>query len=61
MEAYEDELRLCNTEWAPWYIISANSKHFRNLAVSQIVAMKLENMKPEFSDPKLDIHNFVFD
>ncbi len=61
MEAYEDALRLCNTEWAPWYIIPANAKHFRNLAVSQIVTSKLENMKPEFPDPKLDIPNFVFD
>jgi polyphosphate kinase 2 (PPK2 family) len=61
MEAYEDALRLCNTDWAPWYVIPSNAKHFRNLAVSQIVSRKLEDMKPEFPDPKLDIPNFVFD
>ncbi len=61
IEAYEDALRLCNTEWAPWYIIPANVKHFRNWAVAHLVVNALENMKPKFPEPKLEFSNLVFD
>ena len=37
IEAYEDMLRKCSTKLAPWYVIPANKKWFRNLAVSQII------------------------
>jgi len=35
--AYEDMLDRCSTDHAPWYVIPANHKWFRNLAVSQIL------------------------
>jgi PPK2 family polyphosphate:nucleotide phosphotransferase len=35
--AYEDMLDRCSTPHAPWYVIPANHKWFRNLAVSQIL------------------------
>ena len=38
IEAYEDAIALTSTEHAPWYIIPANRKWFRNLAVAQIIA-----------------------
>src|SRR5437660_892502 len=37
IDAYQDMLRQCSTEQAPWYVIPANRKWFRNLAVSQIL------------------------
>ncbi|HNP85999.1 MAG TPA: polyphosphate kinase 2 family protein [Kouleothrix sp.] len=37
MEAYEDALTRCSTDIAPWYIIPANKKWFRNLAVSEVL------------------------
>ncbi len=61
MKAYEDALRLCNTKWAPWHIIPANVKHFRNWAVAQLVLNALENMNPQFPEPKLELSKFVFD
>jgi PPK2 family polyphosphate:nucleotide phosphotransferase len=33
--AYEDALNRCSTERAPWYIVPANKKWFRNLAVAE--------------------------
>ena len=36
--AFEDALSKCSTEHAPWFVIPANHKWFRNLAVSQIIA-----------------------
>jgi PPK2 family polyphosphate:nucleotide phosphotransferase len=35
MAAYEDALARCSTHVAPWYIVPANHKWFRNLAIAQ--------------------------
>jgi PPK2 family polyphosphate:nucleotide phosphotransferase len=53
-EAYEDALRECSTEWAPWYIIPADRKWFRNLAVMRIVVETLEAMKLKYPKPRFD-------
>ena len=58
MEAYEDMLRFCSTEWAPWYIIPANHKWFRNLAVSQIIAETLEGLNLKFPKPAFDVSKY---
>ena len=38
IEAFEDAIRATSTREAPWFVIPANHKWFRNLAVSQIIA-----------------------
>ena len=43
-----------STPWAPWYVIPANKKWFRNLAVSQILVETLEEMDPRFPKPAFD-------
>ena len=48
MQAYEDALSKTSTEWAPWYVIPANHKWFRNLAVATILAETLEDLKPAY-------------
>jgi PPK2 family polyphosphate:nucleotide phosphotransferase len=53
--AYEAALRHCSTAYAPWYVIPANKKWFRNLAVSQIIVENLEAMKLKFPAPTIDI------
>lgn len=54
-KAFEDALSKCNTAHAPWYIIPANHKWFRNLAVSRIVVETLESLQMEFPEPTVDI------
>src|ERR1035437_7548529 len=49
--AYQDMLRRCSTKYAPWYVIPANYKWFRNLAVSQILVDTLESMDLKFPKP----------
>jgi PPK2 family polyphosphate:nucleotide phosphotransferase len=39
--AYEDALRLCSTENAPWYIVPADKKWFRDVAVAETVVAAL--------------------
>jgi PPK2 family polyphosphate:nucleotide phosphotransferase len=54
-KAFEDALSKCSTAQAPWFIIPANHKWFRNLAVSQIVVETLESFNMEFPKPAVDI------
>ena len=61
IEAYEDVLRKCSTEWAPWYVVPANRKWFRNLAVSQIVLDALESMDLKFPKPAEDLSKLKFE
>jgi PPK2 family polyphosphate:nucleotide phosphotransferase len=49
--AYQDAISKCSNMWAPWYIIPANKKWFRNLAVGLIIIDTLERMKPKFPKP----------
>lgn len=44
MAAYEDAIGRCNTPWAPWHIVPANKKWYRNLVVSERIAQALEGM-----------------
>ena len=52
--AYEDALSLCSTKHAPWYIIPANHKWFRNLAISQILAAELGKLPLRYPAVNLD-------
>lgn len=53
--AYEDALERTSTKRAPWYVIPANHKWFRNLAVSQIVADTMEDMGLTLPRPRVDL------
>ena len=46
--AFEDALSRCSTAAAPWYIVPANHKWFRNLAVGEILADVLEELNPQY-------------
>lgn len=48
MAAYEAALGETSTDDAPWYVIPANRKWFRNLAVARILAETLEEMAPDY-------------
>lgn len=54
-DAYEDALTQCSTKYAPWFIIPANHKWFRNLAVSKIIVETLDHMDPQFPAPQVDL------
>jgi PPK2 family polyphosphate:nucleotide phosphotransferase len=55
MAAYDDALQRCSTKRAPWYVIPANHKWFRNLVVSQIVVDTLEDLKMSYPPPRVDL------
>ena len=55
MSAYGIAITNCSTSWAPWYVIPANDKDYRNWAVAKIVSETLEDMDPQYPKPKLNI------
>ncbi len=60
-EAYEDALRKCSTERAPWYIIPANKKWFRNYLVAELIVRALDRMKLKYPAPTVDISKVVLE
>jgi PPK2 family polyphosphate:nucleotide phosphotransferase len=46
--AYEDALSKTSTKAAPWYVIPANHKWFRDLAVASILESTLEDVDPQY-------------
>jgi len=55
MAVYEDALSKCSTACAPWHIIPANRKWYRNLLVAELVADTLETMDPQWPEPVCDL------
>ena len=50
--AYTDALERCSTQVAPWYVIPADRKWYRDLAVAEILAETARHMDPQW--PKAD-------
>ncbi|MEM1056107.1 MAG: polyphosphate kinase 2 family protein [Bacteroidota bacterium] len=54
MRAFETAIERTTTETAPWYIVPAENRDFRNALISQIVRETLERMDPQFPAPDFD-------
>jgi polyphosphate kinase 2 (PPK2 family) len=59
--AYEDVLTKCNTKHAPWHVVPADRKWYRNLVVSQTIRETLETMDPKFPPPEPGLDKVVID
>ncbi len=53
--AYEDALTQCSTSYAPWHIIPADAKWYRNLAISEILVEAFEGFGMQFPKPAADV------
>lgn len=53
--AYEAALHRCSTAIAPWFIVPADSKWYRNWAVTRLLVETLEETDPRYPEPPLDI------
>jgi PPK2 family polyphosphate:nucleotide phosphotransferase len=47
-KAYEDVLSKCSTDEAPWYIVPANHKWYRNLAIAHTLVHTMRNYKDQW-------------
>jgi PPK2 family polyphosphate:nucleotide phosphotransferase len=53
--AYEAALERCSTTAAPWYVVPADSKKYRNWAVGRLLLETMRELDPQFPQVDLDI------
>ncbi|MGH2512418.1 MAG: polyphosphate kinase 2 family protein [Candidatus Limnocylindrales bacterium] len=57
--AYEEALSRCSTADAPWYVVPADHKWFRDLAVAEIVGETLADLDPRYPAPEADLEGLT--
>lgn len=57
--AYTDALARCSTDYAPWFVIPADRKWYRDLATAEILVDAARNMDPQWPDPEEDLSSVV--
>ena len=50
MQAYEDVLSRTSTKYAPWFIVPANHKWYRDLVISSVLVEALESLKMKYPE-----------
>ena len=61
MKAYETAIYRCHTDYAPWHIVPANRKWYRNYVVMKTIIETLEDMNLKYPDPEPDLDKIVID
>jgi PPK2 family polyphosphate:nucleotide phosphotransferase len=59
MEAYQDALSRCSTDYAPWYIIPAETRWYRNLLVARILVRTLGALDMHYPRETFDPEKIV--
>jgi PPK2 family polyphosphate:nucleotide phosphotransferase len=54
MNAYEQALEETSTEWAPWYVVPANRRWFRDLLVASVIVKHMKSLKMKYPRLNLD-------
>jgi PPK2 family polyphosphate:nucleotide phosphotransferase len=57
--AYSIAVTQCSTPWAPWYVVPANDKDYRNWAISRLLIEVLDEMDPQYPRPKLNVPRLI--
>lgn len=57
MAAYEDVLNLTSTPWAPWCLVPANHKWYRNLVVARVILETLRGFDMQWPASEGDLKN----
>ena len=53
--AYADAIERCNTEAAPWHVVPADRKWYRNLAITRLLIEQLEALALHWPEPTFDV------
>ena len=61
MAAYQDVLSRTSKDGAPWYIVPANKKWYRNLVVATVLVETLEKLDMKYPAPEEDLDSIVID
>ena len=60
-EAFRVMLERTSQPWAPWYVIPANNKRYRNLVISQILVDTLEGLDMQWPEAEDDLTGIVIE
>jgi PPK2 family polyphosphate:nucleotide phosphotransferase len=53
--AYADAIAKCSTEYAPWYVVPADRKWYRDFAVTSLLVEALTAMAPQYPPAAYDV------
>ncbi len=59
LAGYEEAISETSTDWAPWYVVPADRKWVRNIAVSRLLVETLERLDPRYPEPEEDLSGIV--
>ena len=59
--AYEEALSRCSTRWAPWHVVPADRKWYRNLYVAEAVVGALEALDMQYPAAHVDVSKVVIE
>ncbi len=59
MNAFEDAINECGTPWAPWHVVPANHKWYRDAVVARLLREHLESLDLEYPKPAVDLSKIV--
>jgi PPK2 family polyphosphate:nucleotide phosphotransferase len=54
-QAYQDALTRCSTTVAPWYVVPADRKWYRNWAVATLLRHAFADIDPQYPKPDFDV------
>lgn len=54
-QAYAEAVQRCSTPGAPWYVVPADRKWYRNWCVAQVLRETLDELDPRFPRPDFDV------
>ena len=55
IEAYQEALSRTSTDWAPWYVVPANHKWYRNLVVASVIVEALGGLGMKYPKSPEDV------
>ena len=61
IDAYEDAINKTSTVEAPWYIVPANKKWYRNMVIANVLVDTLKKLDMEYPLPAEDLSGIVIE
>jgi PPK2 family polyphosphate:nucleotide phosphotransferase len=61
MVAYEEAISRTSTDPAPWFVVPANKKWYRNLIVASVLVRTLEDLQLHYREPAVDLRQVKID
>ncbi len=61
MQAYEVALSKTSTEWAPWYVVPANRKWYRNLVIGTVMVQTLQGFGMQYPEAEAGLDSVVIE